>query len=111
MFCDTNRTEPSPKSTLAPPGCSAYISSVWPNGWLGAWMITSGWSCVSGPLWTPTRQPPLLGSDGQPGFGGVQAHGTTPTQVLSLSFELCSPTNTVCDSPSGTSATRVRELR
>src|SRR3954453_17909234 len=83
----TKGTEPSPNRTLQPPGCSEYISSVWPNGWLGAWMMTWGWSCVSGPLWTPTKQPPVLHSDGQGRLsrrGQVTAPGTTPTQVLLL---------------------------
>src|SRR4051794_19143359 len=106
----TKRTEPSPNSTLQPPGCSEYISSVWPNGWFGAWMMTCGWSWVSGPLWAPTRQPALLGSDRHLGFGGVHAQGTTPTQVLSLRVELCSPRKTVCERPSDTSAARVREF-
>src|SRR5262249_4257197 len=105
------RTDPSPISTLAPPECSEYISSVWPNGWLGAWMMTCGWSWVSGPLWAPTRQPPLLHSDGNLPLGQVAANGTTPTHVLLLSTELSSPRNTVCDSPSVTSATRRRALR
>src|SRR5438270_5097167 len=108
----TNRTDPSPDSTLHPGAvCSAHISSVWPNGLFGAWMITWGWSCVSGPLWAPTRQPPPFGDDGQPGFGGVQANGTTPTHVASQSDPLRSPRKTVWDSPSMTSALRVRELR
>ena len=107
----TNRTEPSPSRTLAPSSCWPYISSVWPNGWFGAWMMMFGWSWTSGPLCAPTRFPPLLGSEGQPGFGGVQANGTTPTQVASASFEVRSPRNTVFESPSITSAARVREFR
>src|SRR4051812_20344583 len=111
MDCLTNRTDPSPSNTLAPPGWSEYISSVWPNGWFGAWMITCGWSWTSGPLWAPTRSPPLFGSDGHPGLGGTLANGTTPTHVASASFEVRSPTKTVLDSPSATEAARVRELR
>src|SRR5262249_22129466 len=112
MKAPTNRTEPSPNNTLQPgAACSAHISSVCPNGLFGAWMITCGWSWTSGPLWAPTRQPPLFGSEGEGCFGGVQLNGTTPTQVLSVRAELHSPTKTVCDSPSMTSATRVRELR
>src|ERR1700704_5192705 len=97
-----NRTEPSPISTLPPPGWSEYISSVCPNGLFGAWMMTCGWSWVSGPLWAPTRQPPLLGGDGHAGLDGVQANGTTPTHVLLLSRDVCSPRKTVCESPSTT---------
>ena len=110
----TNRTLPSPKSTLHPLPCSPHISSVCPNGLFGAWMITCGWSCVSGPLCAPTRHPAPLFSDGhgrRSSRGGVTAPGTTPTHVLLLSTELCSPMNTVFDSPSGTSAGRTFELR
>src|SRR5438552_11573620 len=111
----TKRTEPSPNSTLQPGAvCSAYISSVWPNGLLGAWMMTSGWSCVSGPLCAPTRQPAPLFSDGQgrkSKRGGVTAPGTTPTQVLLLSDDVCSPKKMVFDRPSFTLATVVFELR
>src|SRR5438874_1595777 len=110
-----NRTEPSPNNTLHPgPACSDHISSVCPNGLLGAWMMTCGWSCVSGPLCTPTRQPPPLQSDGQgrrSSRGHVDAPGTTPTQVLWLRTELCSPRKTVFDKPSVTPATRVLESR
>src|SRR5437763_1161482 len=109
------RTEPSPNSTLQPAGvCSDHISSVWPNGLFGAWIMTLGWSCTSGPLWAPTRQPLALQSDGQGNRsrrGQVAAPGTTPTQVLWLRTELCSPTKTVFDRPSVTSAGRVRESR
>src|SRR5437588_7383376 len=115
MNAPTNRTEPSPKSTLQPgPVCSDHISSVCPNGLFGAWMMTWGWSCTSGPLWTPTRHPPLLQSDGhgrRSSRGQVAAPGTTPTHVLLLRIELCSPMNTVFDNPSVTSATRVLEFR
>src|SRR2546423_181360 len=104
-------TEPSPNRTLQPLPCSEYISSVCPNGLFGAWMMTWGWSWTSGPLWAPTRQPPLFASDGQPGLGGVQANGTTPTHVLLLSFEECSPMKTVLDNPSVTPAMRVFEFR
>src|SRR5438445_8531995 len=111
----TKRTLPSPNRTLQPAGvCSDHISSVCPNGLLGAWMMTCGWSCTSGPLWTPTRQPPLLQSDGQgrkSNRGQVAAPGTTPTQVLLLRTELCSPRKTVLDKPSVTSAMRVLESR
>src|SRR5262245_54580985 len=106
-----NRTDPSPSSTCPPSPSSEYISSVCPNGWFGAWMITCGWSWTSGPLWQPTMSPPLFGSDGQPGLGQTHENGTTPTHVLSESFEVRSPRKTVLDSPSGTSATLVRELR
>ena len=41
----------------------------------------------------------------------VTAPGTTPTQVLLLSTELCSPMKIVFDSPSLTAATVVFELR
>src|SRR5437763_15360436 len=107
------RTEPSPNATLQPgAACSAYISSVWPNGLLGAWMMTCGWSWTSGPLWTPTRQPLALQSEGQ-GLrsrrGQVAAPGTTPTHVLWLRNELCSPRTTVLDNPSDTSATGALE--
>src|SRR5438094_7414679 len=109
-----NRTEPSPNSTLQPGGvCSAHISSVWPNGLFGAWMITCGWSCTSGPLWAPTRQVAALLSDGhgrKSSRGGVTAHGTTPTHVLLLSTELCSPIKIVFDSPSVTAARVVFEF-
>src|SRR5438128_10394125 len=104
---EVNRTDPSPNNTLQPVGCSPHISSVCPNGLFGAWMMTCGWSCVSGPLCTPTKQPPELQSEGQgrrSSRGHVDAPGTTPTQVLLLSTELCSPTKTVFDNPSGTSA-------
>src|SRR5437764_4694750 len=115
MNAPTKRTEPSPNSTLQPAGvCSDHISSVWPNGLFGAWMITCGWSCVSGPLWTPTRQLLALQSDGQgrrSSRGQVAAPGTTPTHVLWLRTELCSPRKTVLDRPSVASATRVRESR
>src|SRR5262245_35075880 len=115
MKAPMNRTEPSPNSTLQPgPVCSDHISSVCPNGLFGAWMMTWGWSCTSGPLWTPTRHPPLLQSEGQgrrSNRGQVAAPGTTPTHVLSLRIELCSPMNTVFDKPSVTSATRVLEFR
>ncbi len=77
-------------------------------------MMTSGWSCVSGPLCTPTRQPAPLFSDGQgrrSSRGGVTAPGTTPTHVLLLRIELCSPTKIVFDSPSRHRATVIRELR
>src|SRR5579872_6829812 len=76
-------------------------------------MMIFGWSVTSGPLCAPTRAPPLLASPIPTGgtCGGVQLHGTTPTQVLLVSTELDSPTKRVCDSPSVTSATRVRELR
>src|SRR5262245_58772516 len=114
MNCEMNRTEPSPNTTLHPPECSEYISSVWPNGWLGAWMMTCGWSCRSGPLCTPTRQPPLLHSDGQgrrSSRGQVAAPGTTPTQVLLLNSDVCSPRKTVLESPSVTPATEVFALR
>src|SRR4051794_14747476 len=107
----TNRTEPSPISAWQPSPSSEYISSVWPNGWFGAWMITCGWSWTSGPLWAPTRSPPLFGSEGQPGLGVTQEKGTTPTQVLSESFDDRSPTKTVFDSPSVTPAALVREFR
>src|SRR3954453_18336134 len=111
MNAPMNRTDPSPNSTLQPAGvCSDHISSVCPNGLFGAWMIVCGWSCTSGPLWTPTRQPPPLQSDGQgrrSSRGQVAAPGTPPTQVLLLRIELCSPRKTVFDSPSGTSAIRV----
>src|SRR3954470_6776784 len=111
MVSRMKRTEPSPNSTLQPPGCSEYISSVWPNGFFGAWMITVGWSWTSGPLWAPTRSPPLFGSDGQPGLGGTLANGTTPTQVASASLDVRSPRKTVLDRPSLTPATRVLEFR
>src|SRR2546423_6176144 len=82
------RTEPSPNITLQPAGvCSDHISSVCPKGLFGAWMMTCGWSWTSGPLWTPTRQPAPLQSDGQgrkSSRGQVDAPGTTPTQVLLL---------------------------
>src|SRR5262245_28448196 len=111
----TNRTEPSPNSTWPPgPVWSDHISSVWPNGSLGAWMTTWGWSRTSGPLWTPTRHPPLLQSDGQgrrSSRGQVAAPGTTPTQVLLLKVELCSPRKTVFDNPSVTSFALVLEFR
>ena len=76
-------------------------------------MMMFGWSVASGPLWTPTRHPPLFVSPMPTGglCGGVQLHGTTPTQVLLVSTESLSPTKTVFDRPSVTSATRVRELR
>src|SRR5260370_38903267 len=98
-----NRTEPSANRTLHPAGvCSDHISSVCPNGLFGAWMMTWGWSCTSGPLWTPTRQPLALQSDGQ-GYrssrGHVAAPGTTPTHVLLLRIELCSPIQTVFANP------------
>src|SRR5882724_8062732 len=109
------RTEPSPNTTLQPAGvCSDHISSVWPNGLFGAWMMTCGWSWTSGPLWAPTRQLLALQSDGQgrrSRRGQVAAPGTTPTQVLWLRIELCSPAKTVCDNPSVTSAMRVLESR
>src|SRR4051812_9282545 len=105
------RTEPSPIRTLQPPGWSEYISSVCPNGLFGAWMMTWGWSWVSGPLWAPTRQPPLLGGDGHFGFDGVQANGTTPTQVLSLRRDVCSPRKTVWDRPSVIPEIRIRAFR
>src|SRR5262245_59164210 len=108
------RTDPSPNSTLQPFPCSPHISSVCPNGSFGAWKVTSGWSCVSGPLWTPTRPPAPLFSDGhgrRSSRGGVTAHGTTPTHVLLLRMEVCSPTNTVFDRPSVTIATVTFELR
>src|SRR5262245_1900238 len=109
-----NRTDPSPKSTLHPLPCSPHISSVWPNGSFGAWMITSGWSCVSGPLWTPTRHPAPLFSDGhgrRSSRGGVTAPGTTPTHVLLARTDEPSPTKTVYARPSVTVATLVFELR
>src|SRR3954469_21759237 len=106
-----NRTEPSPISTLPPLECSEYISSVCPKGLFGAWMMTCGWSWVSGPLWAPTRQPPLLGGDGHPGLDGVLANGTTPTQVLSLRRDVCSPRKTVWDRPSVMPEIRIREFR
>src|SRR5262245_29002085 len=77
-------------------------------------MITCGWSCVSGPLCAPTRQPAPLQSDGhglRSRRGHVTAPGTTPYQVLLLSTELCSPRKIVADRPSVTSAARMRELR
>ena len=43
--------------------------------------------------------------------GQVLAPGTTPTHVLWLRTELCSPMKTVFDNPSVTSAVRVRESR
>ena len=60
-----------------------------------------------------TAQPALFGSPGPGGgvCGGVQLQGTTPTQVLLVRTESASPMKTVFDSPSVTSATRVRELR
>src|SRR6185437_8696009 len=115
MKAPIKRTEPSPSSTLQPAGvCSDHISSVCPKGLLGAWMITCGWSCTSGPLWTPTRQPLALQSEGhgrKSKRGQTAAPGITPTQVLLLKIELCSPTKTVFDNPSVTSAPRVRESR
>src|SRR3954470_17492339 len=112
MVSRTNRTEPSPRRTLQPPpACPEYISSVWPNGWFGAWMITFGWSRTSGPLCAATRLPPLFGSDGQRLRGGVLAKGPPPTQVESLRIDDLSPRKTVFDRPSDTSATRVREFR
>src|SRR5689334_14642596 len=100
MNSEINRTEPSPNRTWQPSECCEYISSVCPKGLLGAWMMTCGRSCVSGPLWAPTRAPPLLHAEGNGGLGQVAPHGTTPTHVLSLRIELCSPINTVCDKPS-----------
>src|SRR5438309_9928597 len=114
MSAGMNRTEPSPNSTLQPAGvCSDHISSVWPNGLFGAWMMTCGWSWVSGPLCAPTRHVAALFSDGhgrRSSRGGVTAPGTTPTQVLLLRIELCSPMNTVFDRPSVTPATVVLEF-
>src|SRR3954453_18838431 len=106
-----NRTEPSPIRTLPPSPSSEYISSVWPNGGFGAWMITVGWSWTSGPLWALTRFPPLFGSDGQPGFGGVHANGTTPTHVASASLDERSPMKTVLERPSVTADSFVCDLR
>src|SRR3954470_152169 len=114
MNGEISRTDPSPNRTFAPAVCSAYISSVWPNGWFGAWMMTCGWSCVSGPLWAPTRHPAPLFSDGhgrRSRRGGVTAPGTTPTHVLLLNDDVCSPRKIVLDTPSVTIATVTRELR
>ena len=73
------RTEPSPNSTFEPgPACSDHISSVWPNGLFGAWMMTCGWSCVSGPLCAPTRHVAALFSEGhgrRSSRGGVLRRG------------------------------------
>ncbi len=73
-------------------------------------MITWGWSWMSGPLWQPTASPPLFGSDGRPGLGQTLMNGTTPNQVLSEIDEERSPTKTVFDRPSVTSATLVCEF-
>ena len=94
--------------------CSPHISSVWPNGLFGAWMMTWGWSCVSGPLWTPTRQPPPLFSDGhgrRSSRGGVTAPGTTPTHVLLLRIRAVLADEDRVRQPVADVGDRVLELR
>src|SRR4051812_5458705 len=110
MDCLIHFTEPSPKSTLQPWRWSEYISSVYRKGWFGGWMITWGWSWISGPLWQPTKSPPLFGSEGRPGLGDTLENGMTPNQVLSEIDDERSPMNTVFDSPSVTPATVVCEF-
>src|SRR5262245_55388098 len=110
MDCLIHLTEPSPRRTLQPWRWSEYISSVCRNGWFGGWMITWGWSWMSGPLWLQTASPPLFGSDGRPGLGQMLMYGTTPNHVLSEIDEERSPTKIVFERPSDTAATRVCEF-